>query len=147
MTSRIAGSTDFSSAVATIFMIDLHSPAGSAGLFGGHQRAGERVGWRPPHPPRPLGIKMSHADLVVDGIVFAAPVQDVPWRRARAHAHPLAGDTQEILVQISPERSPDGVVVADPLRLLVRGIALEAEAAELDHDPVGTDRRHGVDAE
>src|ERR1700680_3411433 len=113
MTSRIARSTDFSSVGARIFMIGLHSPAGSAGLFGGQQRAGERVGWRPPHPPRPLGIEMSHADFVVDGIVFTASVQDVPRRRARAHAHSLAGDAQEILVQISPERSPDGVVVAD----------------------------------
>src|SRR5229473_6926826 len=147
MTSRIARSTDFSSAGARTFMIDLHSPAGSAGLFGGQQRAGERVGWRPTHPLRPLGIEMPHADLVVDGIVFTASVQDVPRHRAWAHTHPLAGDAQEVFVQVSPERSPDGVVIADPLPLLVRRVTLQAETAELDHDPVGTDRRHGVDAE
>jgi hypothetical protein len=44
MTPRIAGSTDFSSAVATIFMIDSTLLRGSAGLLGGQQRGGERVG-------------------------------------------------------------------------------------------------------
>src|SRR5262249_7889807 len=102
---------------------------------------GKGIGGRSSAPPRPLLVEVSHADFVVDGIVFAPAMQDVAWRRARPHADSLSGDSQEILMQVAPERSPDGVVVADALCLLVLAVALKAETAELDHDPV---RAEGV---
>src|SRR5262249_13680022 len=84
---------------------------------------------------------------VVDGIVFTPAMQDVAWRRARPHADSLSGDSQEILMQVAPEGSPDGIVVADALRLLVPAVALKAETAELDHNPVRTERGHRIDAQ
>ena len=47
---------------------------------------------------------------------------------------------RKILVQVPAERSPDGVVIANPLRLLLLRIAFEAKTTELDHDLVGSKR-------
>src|SRR5580704_3960114 len=129
-----------------MFMTDLPLSCTSK-LFGGNSHFREWVAGRAPDPSRPLLIEVSHPDLVVDRIVFPPAMQNTPRRGARLHSDALPGDAQQILVQVAPERPPDGVVVADALLLLLARVTLEAQASEFDHHAVGAERSHGVDTQ
>src|SRR5438552_3692437 len=93
----------------------------SGRLFGGDLRAEERIGGRSIHAPRPLRVEVAHSYLVVDGIVLASAVQNVPRCRSWPHTRTLAGNAEQIFVQVAAERSPDGVMVAHALVLLFLG--------------------------
>ena len=69
------------------------------------------------------------------------PVQDVPRLGPGLHRDALSGDAEEILVQVTPERPPDRIVIADALRPLRWGVAFQAETAELDDDADGAEQR------
>src|SRR5947209_5424904 len=95
-------------------------------LFGGDAVRLHRIRRRAAHAARPFGVEVPHADLVVDRVVLAPAVQDAPGLAARPHRRALAGDAEQVLVQVAAERAPDGVVVADALGALGGRVALEA---------------------
>ncbi len=87
---------------------------------------------------------MTHAVLVVDRLVLMAAVEDAARLGAGRHGRPLPLHADQVLVQVAAERSPDRIVMIDAGRAFLRRVALETQAAELDHDLVGTERRHDI---
>src|SRR5262245_31587957 len=106
-------------------------------LRGGGRQRGEvrllRIARQPVHPLAPFVVVVAHPVLVVNGLVLVAAVQDAARLRARQHRRALTGDAEQVLVQVAAERTPDRVVMVNTRLPLLRGVALQAEAPELDH--------------
>src|SRR5207244_5533021 len=105
-----------------------------------------RVVGRAPHALPSIGVVVAHADLVVNGAVLLAALEHPAAVGAFAHRAPLAGDAEQVLVQVAAERAPDRVVVEHALRALLGRVALESQAAKFGQHPVRAEPDRGADA-
>src|SRR5687767_8080166 len=98
------------------------------------------------HAPRPLGVVVAHADLVMDGVVLLATLEDPAAVGAAPEGASLAVHSEQVLVQVAAERPPDHVVVEHALLALLGRVALQSQAAELDDRLVRPEGNRRVDA-
>src|SRR5262247_373072 len=76
------------------------------------------------HAAAPLGVVVTHPDLVVDRAVPLPPLDHPARVGPFAHRAALAVHAEEVLVEVAAERPPDHVVVEDPLPAFFRRVAL-----------------------
>src|SRR5262249_27063096 len=69
----------------------------------------------------------------MDGLIFVTAVKDAARLRTCPRGCALALHADQILMQVAPERAPNGIVVVDAGLSLFSGVAFEAEAEEFDY--------------
>src|ERR1700687_597354 len=120
-------------------------PSSSEGRGGGSRRVlrrscrailAKRIVGFSSHATAPLRVEVPHPALVVDLHVLLATMNHPLAVRALAHGSALPMNAQQVFMQIAPERTPDGVVVADALGTLLRCVALRTQTTEFNDELV-----------